>query len=108
MKRMKMALLMVVAVAALGFSACTSDDDASITCNNLDNFLADCTGTCSVTWDCESQYDTLSVDDQIVLDNCSDCLAANTTCADCSYDDGQYQIDSCLAFMDDVLGTNCW
>jgi hypothetical protein len=91
----------------LGISGCPSNDDAFITCDNFDYYLDYCVPECSVTWDCEVYYDTLPVEDQIILDDCSDCLAINVdvgSCADCEYGNGY----SCLAFFQDTLGLDCW
>jgi hypothetical protein len=82
-------------------------DDASTTCANFDEFLAECTAGCSPTWDCESQYDLLDPVDQIALDDCSNCLAANAfegVCSDCSV----AGVGSCQLFMENLLGIDCW
>lgn len=108
-------LLVVIAIALLSFGAsgCIIEDsgpsapDRAITCGHFDDFLYDCTANCSPTWDCELQYDSLPIDDQIALDDCSDCLAANLAagvCADCTAPG----IGSCQFFMEDFLGVDCW
>jgi len=99
-------LVTLVMALALVFSlgGCVIEDDAAITCGNFNDWLHDCEGSCSVTWDCESYYDTLSLDDQYALDDCSDCLASNPTCGDCS----AAGVGSCINFMEDLLGVDCW
>lgn len=81
--------------------------DRAITCGHFASFQQDCTASCSSSWDCEGSYTSLSVDTQITLDDCSDCLAANTaagSCADCS----DVYVGSCRLFMEDLLGVDCW
>lgn len=106
MKRI-FALFSVLALAfSLSFVSGCTDDDAEITCANFDDFLYYCTDNCSPTWDCEANYDTLLVEDQMDLDDCSDCLVDNLdsgVCADCTIDGY-----SCYDFMEDFLGVDCW
>jgi hypothetical protein len=81
--------------------------DRSITCGHFANFQVDCTANCSSNWDCEANYNSLDVNTQITLDDCSDCLAANVaggSCGDCS----DPYVGSCRQFMEDLLGVNCW
>ena len=108
---------LALAVGALG--SCTIDTgpsptpvssttpDRAITCGHFANFQHNCTVTCSSTWDCQANYDSLDVSNQLTLDDCSDCLAANLaggSCADCS----DRYVGSCRRFMEDLLGVNCW
>lgn len=82
---------------------------ASVTCDQFDIFTQDCAGGCAPTWDCDLQYDSLPYADKVDLDMCSDCLVdnlANGICADCS--DPGLGIDSCQAFMEQLLGIDCW
>jgi hypothetical protein len=111
MKRVIVLLSLTLLLGALGGCIIEDSDptapDRAITCGNFADFTASCTANCTVTWDCEAYYDTLSVDDQITLDDCSDCLYANLAagvCADChdSY------VGSCQDFMEYLLGVDCW
>lgn len=103
-------LLMVVALfSVVLLSACILEDstDSEITCENFDRFLAECATNCTPTWDCELSYDSLPYDDQIALDDCSDCMEANAAggvCGDCSAPG----IPSCVDFMESLLGIDCW
>lgn len=95
-----------LAVGVLAVSGCSSND-AVVTCDNFDYYLETCIPECTVTWDCEGYYDTLPVEDQIILDDCSDCLAANADellCQDCTYDGGY----SCFDFFQVTLDMDCW
>jgi len=92
-------------------SSCIIEDrqppDRTITCGHFAEFQHACTSTCTVSWSCESHYSSLDFETQIALDDCSDCLAANAAggvCADCS---DQYE-GSCRAFIEDLLGVDCW
>jgi hypothetical protein len=96
-------ILLVAAVLTFGGCIFESSDDGKLTCANFDKFLYDCTANCSPTWDCESNYYSLPVADQVDLDACSDCMAVGQ-CADCSAPG----IPSCWAFMEDFLGVDCW
>jgi len=96
--------LMLALALALALSGCIWEDDADVTCNNFNAFLHDCTANCSPNWNCESNYHTLPVADQIDLDECSDCMAASPTCADCSVPG----VPSCWDFMEALLGVDCW
>ena len=98
---------------ALGvLASCVIEDrrgapDRAITCGHFADFQQYCTSNCSITWSCEASYDSLDVDTQITLDDCSDCLAANLAggiCADCS----DAYVGSCRQFMEDLLGVSCW
>ena len=83
--------------------------DATITCSHFDSFLYDCTASCSPTWNCESNYASMSRTDQLTLDTCSDCLVGNLDaglCGDCSVPN--YGVSSCHAFMSSLLGVSCW
>lgn len=94
----------------LSASGCPHSDDAIITCDNFDYFLATCYPECVITWDCEYNYDSLPVENQLILDDCSDCLAieADTlSCGDCTYYRDGYE-HSCFAFMTDTLGLACF
>jgi hypothetical protein len=108
MKRSK--LLMVVALfSVVLLSGCILDSsDSEITCDNFDHFLANCADSnCVPTWDCELNYDSLPYGDQIALDDCSDCMAANASggfCGDCSASG----VPSCIQFMEDLLHVDCW
>ena len=99
-----MGRLMLAVALALSLSGCILEDDADVTCNNFNAFLHDCTANCTVTWDCESYYHSLPIDDQIDLDACSDCMASSPTCADCSVPG----VSSCWAFMEALLNVDCW
>jgi len=112
---MKNRFLVAIVIGLLSFGAAgclvveadPTAPDRAITCGHFDDFLYDCTANCSPTWDCELQYDSLPVGDQIALDDCSDCLAANLAagvCADCTAPG----IGSCQFFMEDFLGVDCW
>ena len=79
----------------------------TITCNAFAEFNQSCTPNCDATWSCEGNYDSLPVEDQITLDDCSDCLVANLdngVCADCH----DAYVGSCQVFLEDLLGVNCW
>jgi hypothetical protein len=81
--------------------------DREITCGHFADFLQSCTDNCSPTWDCEASYDSLDVETQIALDECSDCLVDNLAggfCADCS----NPEVGSCQHFMEELLGVDCW
>jgi hypothetical protein len=83
--------------------------DPTVTCNQFDDFNQLCTGNCAPTWDCDAAYASLDYDTQVDLDVCSDCLVdnvANGVCADCS--DPTVGIESCQAFMEQLLGLDCW
>jgi hypothetical protein len=101
---------LALTLAALALGSCelsTTAPDRTVTCNAFAKFQQDCTSTCSVTWSCESNYDSLSVDDQITLDDCADCLEgnlANGTCGDCH----DKYVGSCRQFMEDLLHVKCW
>ena len=60
-----------------------------------------------MTWSCESYYDSLSINDQISLDDCSDCLDAKLAAGVCDDCHDEY-VDSCQAFMESLLGVDCW
>jgi hypothetical protein len=108
--------LVVIAIGLLSFGVAgclvVEDDpagppDRAITCGHFDDFLLHCTSNCSPTWDCELNYDALPLVDQLALDDCSDCLAANLAagyCDDCTSPD----VGSCQFFMEDFLGVDCW
>jgi hypothetical protein len=83
------------------------EDNRTITCNSFARFNQDCTSNCDVTWSCESHYDALSVDDQITLDDCSDCLEANLANGVCSDCHDSY-VGSCRDFLEDLLHVDCW
>jgi len=109
MRSLKASLILVA--LAFAFAGChievTDGSDREITCQNFDDFLYECTSTCSPTWDCELAYDDMLVSDQIALDDCSDCLVDNLNagvCADCTAPG----IGSCHTFMEDLLGVSCW
>lgn len=111
MKR-TIALLSTLALLLGALGGCIIEDDPTapdraITCGHFADFMADCTANCSATWDCELYYDGLSIEDQITLDDCSDCLASNLAagvCADCH----DNYVGSCQVFMEDLLGVDCW
>ncbi len=108
MSRTKTLLTLLALSLVVLLSACIWDStDSEITCDNFDRFLADCAGNCTPTWDCELSYGDLPYDDQIALDDCSDCMAANAaggTCGDCSAPG----VPSCVDFMESLLGVDCW
>ena len=113
MRRIGLILGAIVLLGGWTLSGCVIDDgnstDSQITCDNLDMFLADCGAGCGASWGCEDNYDSLDLDTQLDLDDCSDCLAdsaADGTCADCAVP--SRGIDSCLDFMDTFLGVDCW
>ncbi|MCB9556232.1 MAG: hypothetical protein H6707_09035 [Deltaproteobacteria bacterium] len=96
-------------VASLGAGACFLGDDGAVTCDNYAAFQRSCTGSCTPTWSCEDNYYNLSINDQLALDHCSDCLVDNLNggyCDDCAYP--SQGITSCQAFMEDLLGVDCW
>jgi len=79
----------------------------SITCQHFADFNQNCTPNCDATWSCDASYDSLPADDQYDLDYCSDCLVdnlANGICADCQ----DPYVGSCQAFLEDLLGVDCW
>lgn len=102
----------IVLCISLALTGCIIEDsdgpsDRDITCNHFADFINACTANCSVTWDCEANYDSLYLEDQYALDDCSDCLVANLSsgvCADCIDD----YVGSCQVFMEDLLGVDCW
>ena len=109
-----------LALSLLGAGPCVVVEDRSLppgktpppvstTCDHFDIFNQECTDNCAPTWDCDAAYNSLSEVDKYDLDFCSDCLVdniANGICADCS--DTSVGIDSCQAFMEDLLGIDCW
>lgn len=100
--------MLALALGPLG--SCIIEDsppDRTITCGHFAEFQHACTANCTVTWSCEANYSSLPVHDQIALDDCADCLAANLAsgvCRDCS---DQYE-GSCQQFMEELLHVNCW
>jgi hypothetical protein len=104
----------VIAVLGLGLGAtaatgCVSEDSA-ITCDNLDGFMLECYGNCTGSWDCELYYEGLAVEDQLLLDDCSDCLMANLNdglCDDCQIDDGYGSLYYCTDLLTNLLGVDC-
>ena len=108
-RKIALSSILVLTLGALGSCVIVDDTapDRAITCGHFADFMQGCTANCSPTWDCEQQYDTLDINTQIALDNCSDCLADNLAggiCADC-VDDRE---GSCQLFMEDLLGLDCW
>ena len=101
----QIALVAVVAFATLGVSGCIIvDDNATITCDNFDAYLASCDPGCVLDYDatCESYYD--SYPDPAYLDDCADCLALETgSCYDCDDADGY----SCYETLLYELGAYC-
>ena len=107
MKRFRILIAALGITAAMLATGCIfldggGSDNASLTCNGFDSYLADCYPSCAATWDCEYYYDDLDFDTQAWLDDCSDCLAYSGTCADCSA--GGY---SCYQLLTDYLGISC-
>lgn len=94
----QIAIIGTMALASLGVSGCLLfevevDDtpvthivteDACVTCDRFDDYLASCDPTCAADWDCTYYYDGLDYDTQILLDDCADCLFAERgVCNDC-------------------------
>ncbi len=98
----RIAMVAVVAFVTLGAAGCILvDDDATITCDNLDAWLASCDPGCYVPSDCESFFD-VSADPGFLMD-CSDCLALESgSCLDCDLDGY-----SCLDELSYELGVAC-
>jgi len=102
-------ILVALAFVLQGCVLEVTESDRERTCATFDDFLYECTSTCSPTWDCELAYDDLYLSDQIALDECSDCLVANLNagiCADCAVP--SEGVSSCQDFMEDLLGVSCW
>jgi hypothetical protein len=96
-----------IALGALNATGCVSSDSV-ITCQDLDDYLYDCSYDCAATYDCEYEYDSLTLDDQLLMDDCAACLADNSgTCSDCTVDDGVGTY-SCFDLVTDYLGMDCF
>ena len=111
-------ILGTLAFASLGISGCllfevevedippvtyTVEDDACITCDRFDDYLASCDPSCAADWDCVWYYDRLDYDTQLLLDDCADCLAAESwSCNDCIVGAAY-----CTDLLTTYLGMNC-
>jgi hypothetical protein len=112
---MKRFALLTTLLVTLGFfSSCTTTDDAFITCDRYDAWLASCSN-CSMTTACEFNYDTLAFDIQDELDWCADVVMmpnygvcgdnvcdAGETAANCPEDCGVCGDNYCDALEDPI------
>jgi hypothetical protein len=105
----RIATLVLALGIGLGASACVSEDSV-ITCDNLADFLYFCDTGCTASWDCEYYYDGLYLEDQYLMDDCSDCLADNLdagVCEDCEVLDDVGDPWNCSDLLSDYLGVDC-
>lgn len=101
----------VVAVAALSClvsvisAGCVvvEPDDATITCDRFDSYMAYCYPGCAAGWDCVYYYDGLDWSTADLLDECADCLSSvRGTCADCTAGSAW-----CTDLLTTYLGLTC-
>jgi hypothetical protein len=97
-------MAIVMTAAFLGTSGCVVvADDATVTCDSFDAYLASCYPSCAADWDCVYYYDGLDKYTQDLLDQCSDCLYDNSySCADCTVG-GSY----CMDLLASYVGMEC-
>lgn len=114
----QIAIISTLALASLGISGCllfevevddpppvthTVSDDACVTCDRYDEYLASCDPTCAPDFDCVYFYDDLDYDTQILLDDCADCLfAERDICNDCVVGAAY-----CSDLLETYLGISC-
>jgi len=91
-------------IATLGFFSACNSSDSIITCDRYDQWLASCSN-CSMTLSCEDNYDTLTPDVQIDLDDCADFTLMDNlgVCGDWT---GEVQY--CVDLGYDYLGITCF
>ena len=80
-----------------------------VACEQYDAFARACTARCTPAWSCLAAYGGLDAPSQVGVESCADCLLANLAegaCADCA--DSAAGIASCHAFMEQLLGADCW
>lgn len=112
MKNLLISLTLLLSICAVSLlSGCIiigdNDNDASMTCSNLDNYLRRCTHNCETTWDCEREYKEVVWADQRALDKCASCLMnQGNSCRDC--DLPEEDIISCQRFLESFWGVSCW
>lgn len=98
--------MLIASVLGFAVAGCTSDEEernAEITCDAFDSYFAACSPNCGRSFDCEDEYTDLGFDEQLTLDDCADCLAANADlCIDCTISGA-----SCFALLTTELGADC-
>lgn len=97
-------LLLIPAILASFFAASCTSEDAIITCDNYDYFLESC-GNCSMTAACTTNYDSLPLDTQLMLDDCSDYMADAADNGYCS--DWTGDMAACIALAETYLDMVC-
>ncbi len=103
---MKRFALITTLLVTLGlFSSCTTTDDAFITCDRYDAWLASC-GNCSMTTACEFNYDTLAFDIQDELDYCAD-VVLMPNYGVCGPFTAGSEIERCITLGSTYLGIVC-
>ena len=107
MKRFFTAIVALgITLGALNATGCVTSDSVA-TCQDLDDYLAYCDPSCVASWDCEYYYDSLTLDEQYLMDDCAACLADNSDqCLDCTATD-DYGTYSCYDLLTDYLGISC-
>ncbi len=106
MKRILTVMMMGALLLGVLRGVACDTDPAAESCRAFEDYLATCTLGCGSGWDCEPYYDALDYETQLVLDDCSVCVAQKADegiCGDCETDDGS----SCQGLMESDLHVTC-